>query len=59
MLKTKEMNNEILAKHTGQPLDRLRVDLERDYYMGPQEAIEYGVVDKIVERHTIINATTV
>lgn len=52
MLKIKEMNNSILSKHTGQPLDKIKHDLERDYYMGPQEAIEYGVVDKIVERHT-------
>ena len=58
MMKTKEMNNAILAKHTGQTLERLRVDLERDFYMGPQEAIEYGVVDKIVERHTINITTT-
>ncbi len=54
MMKTKEMNNDILSRHTGQSLERLRVDLERDYYMGPQEAIEYGVVDKMVERHSPI-----
>jgi ATP-dependent Clp protease protease subunit len=51
MLKIKDMNNAILAKHTGQSEDKIRKDLERDYYMGPEEAIEYGVVDKIVERH--------
>ena len=51
MLKVKAMNNEILAHHTGQPLDKIRADLERDYYLGAKEAIEYGVVDKIVERH--------
>lgn len=52
MLKTKEMTNSILSKHTGQLEERIRKDLERDFYMGPQEAIEYGVVDKIVERHS-------
>lgn len=51
MLKVKEMNNSILARHTGQPLERIQKDLERDYYMGAAEAIEYGVVDKVVERH--------
>jgi ATP-dependent Clp protease protease subunit len=51
MMKTKEMNNAILSKHTGQSEDRIRKDLERDFYMGPEEAIEYGVVDKIIERH--------
>ncbi len=58
MMKTKEMNNDILSRHTGQSLERLRVDLERDYYMGPQEAIEYGVVDKIVERHSPITTAS-
>ena len=52
MLKTKELNNRILSRHTGQPEDKIARDLERDYYMGPQEAIEYGVVDKLVERHS-------
>lgn len=51
MLKIKEMNNAILAKHTGQPEDKLRKDLERDFYMGAQEAIDYGLVDKVVTRH--------
>jgi len=51
MMKTKEMNNAILARHTGQPEDRIRIDLERDFYMGAEEAIEYGVVDKVVVRH--------
>ncbi len=51
MLKIKEMNNAILAKHTGQPEDKIRKDLERDFYMGAQEAIDYGVVDKVVSRH--------
>lgn len=51
MLKIKDMNNNILAKHTGQPLEKIQRDLERDFYMGAQESIDYGVVDKIVERH--------
>jgi len=51
MLKIKEMNNAILARHTGQPEDKIKRDLERDFYMGADEAIEYGVVDKIVTRH--------
>lgn len=51
MLKVKSMNNEILARHTGQPVEKIRQDLERDFYLGAKEAIEYGVVDKVVERH--------
>lgn len=59
MLKIKEMNNEILARHTGQPLEKIKADLERDFYMGAKEAIDYGVVDKVVERHDPSVAATV
>lgn len=51
MLKMKDMNNAILARHTGQSEEKIKKDLERDFYMGALESIEYGVVDKIVERH--------
>lgn len=53
MLKIKEMNNAILSRHTGQSIDKINLDLERDFYMGANQAIEYGVVDKVVERHDI------
>src|SRR5580658_11032856 len=49
MLKVKTMNNEILARHTGQSVEKIKSDLERDYYLGAKEAIEYGVVDKVIE----------
>lgn len=50
ILKNREKLNQILAKHTGQPIDRVRKDSDRDYFMGAEEAIEYGVVDKVLER---------
>ncbi len=50
ILKNREKLNEILAKHTGQPIDRVRKDTDRDYYMNAAEAIEYGVVDKLLMR---------
>jgi ATP-dependent Clp protease protease subunit len=53
MLKVKTMNNEILARHTGQSVEKIKSDLERDYYLGAKEAIEYGVVDKVIERHDV------
>lgn len=53
MLKSKEINNNILVKHTGQSLEKIKLDLERDFYMSANEAIEYGVVDKMVERHDV------
>ena len=42
---------EILVKHTGQPTEKIRSDTDRDYWMTAHEALEYGIVDHIVERH--------
>jgi len=48
ILKTREDINEILALHTKKPLEEVQVDTERDYWLGPDEAIEYGVLDSIL-----------
>ena len=48
ILRLKEKLNEIMHKHTGQPLDRVREDTERDHFMGPGEAKEYGLIDEVV-----------
>jgi ATP-dependent Clp protease protease subunit len=45
----KKMLNTILANHTGQPLEKVEKDTERNFYMSAEEAVEYGIVDKIVE----------
>ncbi len=50
MLHTKKQLNEIIALHTGQALDKVRKDTDRDYHMGPDEAVAYGVVDQILLR---------
>jgi len=47
-LKTKEQMAEILAKHTGQPIDRVKADTERDRWMSAEEAKAYGLVDEVV-----------
>jgi len=47
ILRLKQKLNEILAYHTGQPLERIEKDTDRDYFMGPQEAKEYGLIDEI------------
>ena len=49
ILKMKENLNQILAKHTGQPLDKIHDDTERDYFMSGKEAKEYGIVDEVIE----------
>jgi ATP-dependent Clp protease protease subunit len=50
ILRMRESLNEILAQHTGQKLDRISEDTERDFFMGSDAAKEYGIVDGIVER---------
>ena len=50
ILKTREMLNQILAQHTGQPIERIAKDTDRDFYMNAQEAKEYGLVDEILTR---------
>ena len=50
ILRTKEMGAQILAKNTGQTVERIRRDFERDYWMEAQKAIEYGIVDGIVQK---------
>jgi ATP-dependent Clp protease protease subunit len=49
IIKIKERVNKIIAKHTGQPHAKIEKDTDRDYFMGAEEAKEYGVVDKIIK----------
>ncbi len=48
ILKMKESLNNIMAKHTGQPFDKIQVDTERDFFMSGKEAKEYGLVDDVI-----------
>jgi ATP-dependent Clp protease, protease subunit len=48
ILRLKAKLNEIIAKHTGKPVEKVREDAERDYYMGPGEALDYGLIDEVV-----------
>ncbi|WP_427161575.1 ATP-dependent Clp endopeptidase proteolytic subunit ClpP [Aliinostoc sp. HNIBRCY26] len=48
----KKKLNEYLAAHTGQPLERIADDTERDFFMSPQEAKEYGLIDQVIDRHS-------
>jgi len=49
ILKIKEKLNKILAKHTGQPLDKIERDTDRDFYLSAQEAKEYGLIDTVIK----------
>jgi ATP-dependent Clp protease protease subunit len=50
ILKTREQLNRILAERTGQPLERIERDTERDYYMTAQETQEYGLIDQVITK---------
>jgi len=50
ILKLREELNQILANHTGQPLDKIAADTERDYFMSGESAREYGIVDKVIAK---------
>jgi ATP-dependent Clp protease protease subunit len=50
ILSTRELLNEILARHTGQPIERIAKDTQRDHYMNAVEAKAYGLVDEILDR---------
>ncbi|MCI9487761.1 MAG: ATP-dependent Clp endopeptidase proteolytic subunit ClpP [Lachnospiraceae bacterium] len=49
IIATRKKMNQILAANTGQPLDVIEVDTERDHYMSAAEAVEYGIIDQVIE----------
>jgi len=52
ILRIRDMLNQILSEHTGQPIERVRKDTDRDFYMSPEEAFEYGIIDGILKKRT-------
>jgi len=50
ILKTREALNRILAEHTGQPIERIAKDTDRDFYMSAEEACQYGLVDEVLAK---------
>ncbi|MDY3868819.1 MAG: ATP-dependent Clp endopeptidase proteolytic subunit ClpP [Pyramidobacter sp.] len=50
IVKTKELLNGILVKHTGQKMPKVKKDTDRDFYMTAQEALAYGIVDKVIDK---------
>jgi ATP-dependent Clp protease protease subunit len=52
ILHIRQATNEILARHTGQDLERIQRDTERDYYMDAEQAVGYGILDKVITRES-------
>ena len=53
ILRMRSELNRILANHTGQPLDRIETDTDRDFFMGGEEAVTYGLVDKVISQREL------
>ena len=57
ILRLRERINDILAKHTGQPLDRIEKDTDRDFFMSAEQSREYGIVDQVIESRSQVPDT--
>jgi len=51
ILRVREKLNQILSKHTGKPLEKIQTDSDRDFFMAPNEALDYGLIDGIMEKN--------
>ena len=50
IMRMQEIIRNVLAKHTGQPLDKIAHDTDRDFYLNPEQAVEYGLIDEILTK---------
>ena len=57
ILRIKKLINDILSRHTGQPLAKIEKDTDRDFYMGAEQAMEYGLVDEVIEQKKSLKAS--
>ena len=51
IIKTKDLLNQMIAKHSGQKFDKVKNDTDRDKFMSAKEALDYGIIDGIVNKH--------
>ncbi len=58
IMRIQEIIRGIIAKHTGQPLEKIVHDTDRDFYLDPEQAVEYGIVDEILGKPTEEKAKT-
>ena len=58
ILRMKDSLNEILAKHTGQDIEKVAADTERDFFMSSEQALEYGIVDRVVSDRSQLEQTS-
>ncbi|HVO42783.1 MAG TPA: ATP-dependent Clp protease proteolytic subunit, partial [Aggregatilineales bacterium] len=59
ILRMREMLNEILSESSGQPMERIARDVDRDYIMEPEQAVEYGLIDRVITSRDLSPAVKV
>jgi ATP-dependent Clp protease protease subunit len=57
IMRMRELLDQILAEHTGQPIERITKDTDRDFVMEADEALEYGVIDRVISSRTTVDRT--
>jgi ATP-dependent Clp protease protease subunit len=55
ILRMRDILEEILAAHTGQPLERIHADTDRDFVMEASEALEYGIIDQVISSRAVVD----
>jgi ATP-dependent Clp protease protease subunit len=50
IMRLQEIIRNVIAKHTGQPMEKIAHDTDRDFYLSPEQAVEYGIVDEILSQ---------
>jgi ATP-dependent Clp protease protease subunit len=58
ILRQRRRMEEILSEHTGQPYERVHADLDRDFILTPEDAVAYGLVDRVVARRSVVRSAT-
>jgi ATP-dependent Clp protease protease subunit len=53
ILYLKRQLNDAIAKNTGKPIEKITEDTERDFFMSPHEAVEYGLIDQVIDRTSV------
>lgn len=57
IMRMKDLLNEILSEHTGQPIEKIEADTDRDFVMTAPEALEYGIIDDVISRRSLADTT--
>jgi len=57
IMRMKDLLNEILSEHTGQPIEKIETDTDRDFVMTAPEALEYGIIDEVISRRSLADTT--